>query len=77
MLMIDHQFIIPDYLNGDNPQSDNRITLFWEPDISIERSGTGKVTFYTSDHTGIFKCVLQGTDQQGHFFTKLIEINVR
>jgi|GEM_PF-6881001 len=77
ILMIDHQFSIPDYLNGDNPQSDSRITLFWEPDISIERSGAGKVTFYTSDHTGIFKCVLQGTDQQGHFFTKFIEINVR
>ena len=77
MLMVDHKFSIPDYAIGDNPESDNRITLFWEPDISIERSTAGNVTFYTSDQTGIFKCVLQATDQQGHFITKLIEINVR
>jgi hypothetical protein len=77
LLMIDHRFSAPDYLNGENPQTDNRITLFWEPDISIRKSGNGKVTFYTSDQTGMYKCILQGTDQQGRFFSKEIDINVR
>jgi uncharacterized GH25 family protein len=76
-LMIDHRFSMPDYPGGENPQSDNRITLFWKPDISIEKYGTGKVTFYTSDITGVFKCLLQGTDQQGNFFSKIIDITVR
>lgn len=77
MLMIDHQFMVPDYLNGENPETDNRITLFWEPDMLIQKSVIGNVVFYTSDQTGLFKCILQGTDQHGDYFSKKIDINVR
>ncbi len=77
MLMIDQQFSVPDYANGDNPRSDKRITLFWKPDISVGETGSEKITFYTSDVTGVYHCVLQGTDQQGHLFSKEIDITVR
>ncbi len=77
MLMINHQFTVPDYQNGDNPQTDNRITLFWEPDMLIQKSVAGKVTFYTSDKTGVYNCILEGTDQHGDYFSKMIQINVR
>jgi hypothetical protein len=77
LLMIDHQLNNPDYASGDNPQSDNRITLFWEPDLIIEKSVNDNLTFYTSDITGIYRCVLEGTDQKGHFFSKKIDITVR
>jgi hypothetical protein len=77
LLMIDHQLNSPDYASGDNPQSDNRITLFWKPDVTIEKSGNENLTFYTSDITGIYRCVLEGTDPKGHFFSKKIDITVR
>ena len=77
LLKIDHQLGSPDYASGDSPPSDNRITLFWKPDVTVEQSGSDKLVFYTSDMTGVFSCVLQGTDRQGHFFSKKINITVR
>jgi hypothetical protein len=77
LLMIDHHLNSPDYASGDHPQSDNRITLFWKPDILLEKSGSCKFTFYTSDLTGTFICICQGTDQKGHFFSKKFDITVR
>ncbi len=77
LLMIDHQLNSPDYTSGDHLQSDNRITLFWKPDITLEKSSNSRFTFYTSDITGKFRCIIQGTDQKGHFFSKKINITVR
>ncbi|MBN2214764.1 MAG: hypothetical protein JW723_11015 [Bacteroidales bacterium] len=77
LLMIDHQLNSPDYALGDNPPYDNRVTLFWMPDVTIEESGNNTVTFYTSDITGTYRCILQGKDQRGHFFSRDIDITVR
>lgn len=77
VLKIDHCFNGPDYSAGDNPLTDHRITLFWKPDLNMSKSGSGMVTFYTSDISGDYTCVLQGMDQNGNIFLKKVNITVK
>lgn len=77
VLMIDHCFNAPDYSTGDNPETDPRITLFWKPDLNLSKSVSGMVTFYTSDISGEYTCVLQGMDQGGNIILKKVNITVK
>lgn len=46
------------------PKPDNRITLFWEPQVYTE-TGIATVSFYTSDDTSRFRILVEGITMNG------------
>lgn len=43
-------------------ESDDRITLYWEPSIQTDKNGQAKVEFYTGDHQSGMEVVINGID---------------
>ena len=46
------EFYQPDYENKDIQTPDNRITIYWNPEVQTDSTGTAKVSFYNSDLKG-------------------------
>jgi hypothetical protein len=46
------EFYQPDYENIDNKIPDNRTTIYWNPEVQTDWTGTAKVSFYNSDLKG-------------------------
>jgi hypothetical protein len=46
------EFYQPDYENKNTHSPDNRTTIYWNPEIQTDSTGTAKVTFYNSDLKG-------------------------
>jgi hypothetical protein len=47
------EFYQPDYENNNNNKMpDNRTTLYWDPEIETDSTGTARVSFYNSDLKG-------------------------
>lgn len=44
---------------------DTRTTLYWNPRVTIDASGNGRLTFYTGDLKGTYLMVLQGMTRGG------------
>lgn len=69
-IMHPQQFYSPKYTTTVNPkdsQSDNRSTIFWEPNVLTDSDGRAKVSFYTSDVLGGYTISLEGSDMKGAF----------
>ncbi|MDB5012694.1 MAG: hypothetical protein JWQ25_896, partial [Daejeonella sp.] len=70
-------FYSPRYSSNSTPDmTDIRSTIFWKPDIMTNKDGEATISFYTSDNTGSYSFILQGTDLEGRFGVKRGEINV-
>ena len=46
------EFYQPDYENKNIQVPDNRITIYWDPEVQTDSTGTAKVSFYNSDLKG-------------------------
>jgi hypothetical protein len=46
------EFYQPDYENKDILAPDNRTTIYWDPEVQTDSTGTAKVSFYNSDLKG-------------------------
>ena len=46
------EFYQPDYENENVQTPDNRTTIYWNPEIQTDSTGTAKVSFYNSDLKG-------------------------
>ena len=46
------EFYQPEYENNNNKIPDNRITIYWNPEIKTDSTGKAKVSFYNSDLKG-------------------------
>jgi hypothetical protein len=46
------EFYQPDYENKDIQTPDNRITIYWNPEVQTDSTGMAKVSFYNSDLKG-------------------------
>ncbi len=46
------EFYQPDYENKNIQTSDNRTTIYWNPEVKTDSSGTAHVSFYNSDLRG-------------------------
>jgi hypothetical protein len=46
------EFYQPDYENKNFQTPDNRTTIYWNPEIKTDSTGTAKVSFYNSDLKG-------------------------
>ncbi len=45
--------------------ADFRNTLYWSPELNLDKNGKGKISFYTSDQTGLYIGVIQGMSNLG------------
>jgi hypothetical protein len=66
----------PDYTIDDKKKPDNRTTLYWNPDITLEAGNREiKISFYNSDTTKRFHVVLEGITSDGRLvsFEKVVE----
>lgn len=62
------EFYMPDYANKEirQPVSDNRTTLYWNPDVFTDESSSSvKIDFFNNDFSKKFKVVVEGFDANG------------
>jgi len=61
------QFYQPKYTikNKDTAAKDLRSTVAWYPNIITDKEGKATVSFYSSDRTGTYTLILEGTDING------------
>ncbi len=74
-------FYFPDYSlppNEASKEADNRLTLYWNPEIVTDPNGEAIVSFYASDTVGNFKIMVEGMslDNAGSAM-KLIRVNAK
>ncbi len=46
------EFYQPDYENNDNKITDNRTTIYWNPEVKTDSTGKVRISFYNSDLKG-------------------------
>jgi hypothetical protein len=65
------KFYSPKYVTAGSTdaQTDNRSTIFWEPNVVTDAQGKAKVSFFTSDAVGGYTISLEGSDMRGSFGT--------
>lgn len=60
------QFYAPKYQTRETPlKTDFRSTLHWQPDIITDTAGQATIKFFTSDRTGTFTIITQGSNMKG------------
>jgi hypothetical protein len=61
------EFYHPDYSDDDftGPGTDSRTTLYWNPDITTNRKGRTKISFYNSDRARNMQICVEGMTQDG------------
>jgi hypothetical protein len=74
---IARQFYSPDYSAKDSAfsKTDNRTTLYWNPDMTADSNNNVHFYFYNSDHAKKFRIVAEGMDQQGRiaYFNQIVK----
>ena len=67
-MQLQREFYAPKYDSAQLKASrtpDFRNTLYWSPEINFDKNGKGKISFYTSDQTGLYIGVIQGISNLG------------
>ena len=59
------QFNAPEYGSNNFQKPDNRTTLIWNPEITLNDKGEETINFYTSDVKGKFVGIIEGIDSNG------------
>jgi hypothetical protein len=59
-------FYSPDYSLESNSSSDNRKTLYWNPQLTLKSKQPELVTFFTSDISGVYYGTIEGMDSEGN-----------
>jgi hypothetical protein len=62
------QFDIPDYSTNksNNNRTDFRKTIYWNPDLAIDKTGKKNISFYTNDEIASFKFITEGIGNNGN-----------
>lgn len=77
-LFVTKEFYMPAY---DKPETNNnmadlRTTVYWNPAVITDSTGTAKVKFFNADGKGKHRVVIEGIDLEGHIGRKVIRYNV-
>ncbi len=61
------QFTSPDYGHptADESAADYRATLYWNPKLLLNKTGTGSVSFFASDLIGTYRILIEGVTHDG------------
>jgi hypothetical protein len=65
ILNTSREFYSPDYAIETAVNTDNRKTLYWNPQLTITQGLPALITFYTSDVKGIYYGKIEGMDAEG------------
>lgn len=62
------EFDTPDYSSTKftNTRTDFRKTIYWNPDIAIDKTGKKTISFYTNDEIASFKFIAEGIGNNGN-----------
>ncbi len=44
----------------DHKSADNRVSIYWKPDVVTDKNGEATITFYTADIAGLYNIVVEG-----------------
>ncbi len=70
-------FYSPKYKAGQNyDKPDNRIAVYWNPDVQTDALGNAKIEFYTSDTGGEFEIIIEGMSENGKIGTTILNYKV-
>ncbi|MCT1526594.1 carboxypeptidase regulatory-like domain-containing protein [Sphingobacterium hotanense] len=71
-------FYTPKYATPESKNTnDYRTTVYWNPEIRVEKNGEIDLEFYNADGTGKYKVVVEGNDIQGNVGRKVYYYNVK
>jgi alpha-2-macroglobulin-like protein len=61
------QFDTPDYstIKSDGNRTDFRKTIYWNPNIAIDKTGKKTISFYTNDEIASFRFIAEGIGSNG------------
>lgn len=61
-------FDVPDYGNNkiESSRNDFRKTIYWNPDIVVDKTGKASVSFYTGDDIASYRFILEGIGKNGN-----------
>lgn len=73
---VEREFYSPDYSNAlTNIETDNRVTLYWNPQVKFNKSGKATISFFNADIIKKIFVNIQGFDNDGKLISiqKIIE----
>jgi len=72
------EFYSPQY-TPDNKEigEDKRNTVYWNPNLITDASGTGKFSYYNTDQPGSYRVVIEGINDAGHLARKVYTYEVQ
>ncbi|SDM90541.1 TonB-dependent Receptor Plug Domain [Daejeonella rubra] len=76
---ITREFYSPDYNSPDNKGDikDLRSTVYWNPDLFINKGKSLTLEFYTPDKSGKYQAIVEGLDYLGRFGRQIYTFNVK
>lgn len=57
--------------------TDQRITVFWKPDLNTDADGNATLNFYNADGTGNYRVVVEGIDTKGNLGRQVFRYKVQ
>lgn len=74
------QYLFPEYASSVQKRAttpDFRNVLYWNPEIKLSNIGNSTIEFYTSDDINDYEFRMEGIDENGNAFSKIIFFNVQ
>ena len=69
------QYDSPEKKNA--PDTDVRATIYWNPDLPTDTTGTATFSFYTADMPGTYTVVIEGVSEKGEIIYTVQKIEVK
>lgn len=72
------EFYSPKYTPSQNTRTpDKRTTVYWNPNIATNETGTAKFNFYNTDESGTYRVVIEGMNMDGRMARKVYTYEVK
>ena len=55
-----------DHSGGDSTESELRPTIYWNPEIKMDKEGSAILEYFNARDTGIYKVIVEGVDRDGN-----------
>lgn len=72
-------FYSPQYTANESgfKRRDLRATIYWNPELSIDKAGNASMNFYNADDPGSYRVVVEGIDENGNIGRQVYRYTVR
>ena len=72
------EFYSPKYENPDAAKSaDFRTTIYWNPEIVTDKSGSATVNYYNADAPGSYRVIIEGIDSNGNLGRQVYHYQIK